>query len=688
MQEPARGLPSTWSCPATQTQDGSHSSKLSRRPGNGFGPDPTLSKCGTNGWIKLIGHLQTVPCKPCYKPSTKFHGAWRQTGRPRWRMDFAYIGSMWGLRNFSFTSTVHGWDSRLHTFHIDKVWTPSPIQTLERRNGIIPNLALSRQHSSGKLPMEPFSQKTSPPTGQMTLSARAVATKIPHGTAWTTAPPPPKWGNAIGLLRNGKTYPDHLRNTALRKSPQKFEHGRNYSIPIQASQTKHLLHSPWQHMWTSSQTEPAGCRVTPGSKPELGQSYKMYKVALMWSHRAGYRAFYKVRIEQKFMPFGGHASGRYTTDAPLASGRTMHPPSPALETSMTPQRPHQTNHTQTYGMASSRPPDKAPSPAFIRYIATRTAKVPQVTYGHGKAMKHNRQAGLALDDWFPEAEELYMPALVAAEELRESIYRAQRYIVDAANTFRASHTQQAEGAPEAKRTKRTRGLANAGPVEPRGQKREREADQPNLAPLTYDYNTGKWAQQIPVDSQLILTADQATQWGHAAGLETAKMTWRWLKAIWSPTAQPTWVSWQQLVILYYGVTGTLVQLPATTRTRPLGQPKACGRQLPWWGEQACQLRGALRPMLKGWPWFSKAASLRPSAALRIFCTCVPVRVEASLLRQVDSICHQVLPQGAVSTTAFRCEVPVAKIQVLPWPTPATDWPANQTVLQWHPIHKW
>lgn len=293
----------------------------------------------------------------------------------------------------------------------------------------------------------------------------------------------------------------------------------------------------------------------------------------------------------------------------------------------------------------------------------------------------DRQAGLALDDWLPEEEELYMPALLATEETRDKAHRAQRYLVDAANTFRTTQKAQVTDGPDAKRSKRSRGLANAGTPEPRGQKRGHDHEMGDVAPQTYDYNTGKWAQQIPVDAHLLLTQDQATQWSHAVGIDTAKATWQWLKAIWSPTTAPTWVSWQQLAILFYGVMGMMVRLPATARTKPLGQPKACGRQLPWWGEQACQLRGALRPMLKWWPWFSKAASLRPSAALRIFCTCVPVRVEAALLGQVDSLCMQTLPHGAVSTTAFRCDVPVASIQALQWPTPATDWPANQLLLK-------
>ena len=292
----------------------------------------------------------------------------------------------------------------------------------------------------------------------------------------------------------------------------------------------------------------------------------------------------------------------------------------------------------------------------------------------------DRQASLALDEWFTEEEEYYMPALIAAETQRSQTRKAQEYIIAVANAFTAAKTRSTEKPPDPKRFKKERGLAHANLHGDRGFKRPREQTPANMAPQTYDYNTGKWAQQIPVHEHLSLTPPQADAWGQAIGFEMARTIWQWLTAIWTPTTSPTWVSWQQLTILFAGSTGQLIRIPATSRSRPCGRPRACGREQPRWGEQACQLRSAMRPMLTIWPWFAKAASLRPSPVIRIFSTCVPVRVEMELLRQVDRVCLTQLPAGAVSTTAYRREVPFEAIQAFTWPKPAPDWPATQSRL--------
>ena len=292
----------------------------------------------------------------------------------------------------------------------------------------------------------------------------------------------------------------------------------------------------------------------------------------------------------------------------------------------------------------------------------------------------DRQAGYALEEWLPDEEALYLPAAIRATQTRNQTRRAQEYLVKAANAFtKAKPDQHPEDLPS-KRQKTTRGLEHAKHHAAQGHKRPREERDDALAPQTYDYNTGKWTPQVPVHTHLQLTSSQADKWAAAIGHDMAKHLWQWVCAWCDPATPPIWISWQQLALLYHGCMQAPVLLPPTPRLRACGRPKTCGRAEPWWGEQAVQLRLAFKPMLSEWPWIAKAASLRPSAAIRIFCTCIPMRIPASLVHQLDQVCLLALPAGAVSTTAYRCVLPTEQLRVHVWPRPATDWPGTQRCL--------
>lgn len=294
-------------------------------------------------------------------------------------------------------------------------------------------------------------------------------------------------------------------------------------------------------------------------------------------------------------------------------------------------------------------------------------------------MAADRQASYALEEWLPDEVEIYTPAVHRAKAVRHQVRRAQEYIIKATNAFSRQKQIQQQADTANKRQKTGRGLEQAQQQQPQGQKRRREGEDTNTAPQTYDYNTGKWSPQVPVHQELTLQSAQADAWACAIGRSAAVKLWQWLQSFWSPNSPPLWISWQQLTLLYHGCMQEPILLPATPRLRPCGRSRACGRAEPWWGEQAVQLRLAFKAMLGSWPWMAKAASLRPSAAIRIFSTCIPMRIQPSLVQQIDRVCLLALPNGAVSTSAYRCVMPTEQLRAHTWPRPATDWPGTQTI---------
>lgn len=299
---------------------------------------------------------------------------------------------------------------------------------------------------------------TSRPTGPTTANALVAQPKIPHGTDSTSAPATQQVKTDFWRPGEWEALPQQLAQYGIAEVPtevrawHEFLHECNYhddatnAPPPKGDHSEvftdggcHLPHDQWlkSGAWAVVQATPTGFHTLHSQRLTgvLQGSDRAEVYAIQWACRWAALHQHTINIRTDYAPA-------------IATWQTI-----TQTQQVTPDLPH-ADLWQTILPSSNNEPFSR----CTKSTATRNDLPTRRTFGRGRA---NRQASYALEEWLPDEEEIYTPAVHRAKAVRHQVRRAQEYIIKATNAFSRQKQIQQQADTANKRQKTGRGLEQA-----------------------------------------------------------------------------------------------------------------------------------------------------------------------------------------------------------------------------------